>query len=294
MYKEKTIAVMLDIAGTTDNINENNAQVFIKQLHYLLNKFSATKCFISISTHFDNCLKMKDILNVLSKYTDNNIIIGTSFFYGGSYDFYSDSTKYIDLGFNGNKILTFDEAYVNNSLCDNVWFGIFDDSISSTCYQFYQDSNIMLVGRPSQTTMGLFDDNFMVRSTETYGLDGVIEVINNYINDIDNLDCDEILLQQKNMMCHLSGYQLAVKMKEKNFKFLENYFSSDFVLEEDCLNFLNWLPSIFNKQNLTKEECSSVEEILNIISNYFSSKSEFDNVDKILVLQNKCKEYKFA
>jgi hypothetical protein len=281
---------MLDISGTCDNINTLKIEIFLNKLNYLCTKFFADKIIISLSTHFSNCESIKEMLNLFNSCLDDNTIIGTSFYLGGTYDYYSNTDTYIGFGFNSDKVSTFDRYFINNLEYDNVWFGLFDDSLDDYVFENYKDNKVMLACRPSQVSLGLINDNFMVRSTSTYGFDGVLEVLDSYNKDIVNLNYDEILNEQKNMVCHMSTLQFALKIRDKNFDFLKKYFLFDFASYTDYLNFVKWTPILINKYNLNNEEVLAVIEILCYINNYFGDKSEYDTADKVLYLKNKCRE----
>lgn len=83
----KTIAVMLDLDGTTDFIDDEKAKLFMKQLEIIRRKFGAKLATISISTHYRDSSRMKDTLDILARNLSKNIKLGISFYYGGIYDY---------------------------------------------------------------------------------------------------------------------------------------------------------------------------------------------------------------
>jgi len=64
----KTIAVMLDLDGTCDYIDDEKAKIFIAQLDILRKKFGADIATISISTHYNNSDRMQEVLEIFSQF----------------------------------------------------------------------------------------------------------------------------------------------------------------------------------------------------------------------------------
>ena len=60
-------------------------------------------------------------------------------------------------------------------------------------------------------------------ATTTRGFDGVIETLNIYIHSIQKLTPTDILLKQKNMIRHLSSFELSDKVKKQDFTYLVQY-----------------------------------------------------------------------
>lgn len=197
----KTIAVMLDLDGTCDSINDEKAKIFIAQLEILRKKFQAKLATISISTRYDNSDKMQEVLEILSRNLSNYVKLGINFFYGGIYDYDKKEEVSQAYGFNRNKVKTFVSYYVDSIGMNNQWFAIIDDVISDDIYSKYKNSHPMLVCRPSQHDEGsLSKNNFMSVSTTTKGIDGVIEILDLYIESIRYLSPIRIMEIQRNMI----------------------------------------------------------------------------------------------
>lgn len=109
----KTIAVMLDVEGTCDNIDDEKAKAFMMSIDAIRNKFGAKYGTISLSTHSNNSREMKRILTILSRNLSKDIEIGINFFFGGTYDFESDREIMMEPNFNRNKVSTFMCHYIN-------------------------------------------------------------------------------------------------------------------------------------------------------------------------------------
>lgn len=201
----KTIAVMLDLDGTCDFIDDEKAQIFISQIDLLRKKFGAKLATISISTHYDSSDRMQKVLEILSRNLSEHIKIGLNFFYGGIYDYEKNKDNMQEYGFNQNKVKTFDSYYVNCLGMNNQWFAIIDDTIPHDTYTKYQNTHSMLVCRPSQQDENsISKNNFMSISSLTNGFDGVIEILDCYIKSIKHLSPTQIMETQRNMITHLS------------------------------------------------------------------------------------------
>lgn len=282
----KTIAVMLDLDGTSDYINDEKAKTFINQLEIIKRKFGAQKGTISISTHYSNSDRMQEVLDTISRNLSNNIEIGINFYYGGTYDYEKKENTYQGQNFNSSKLETFCEYYVN-IFSNNQWFAIIDDGISEDAYKKYQNRHPMLVCRPSKSEYELSKNNFMNISTTTKGFDGVIEVLNVYIESLRSLSPTQVLETQRNMITHLSSYDLTAKVRDRDYAFLERYFKEGYADDSDYSDALNYV-IYTNKDNIpTKEELIHLKSIFGLMTEYFQSKSDEQNIEKVITLKKK-------
>lgn len=278
----KTIAVMLDLEGTVDYLDDSKAKIFINQLDLLRKKFGAKKGIISISTFSTHPQKIKEAFDILSPHLIDSIEIGTSFYYSGVYDYAKDMGTFKEYGFNLDKVKTFTSYYVNNSEVCNQWFALIDDTIPDYVYKEYQNRHPMLVLRPSQRETGNLKNNFMSISTTTQGFDGVIEGLNTYIESIRDFTPSQILETQKNMITYLSRHELIRKFWNREYAFLERYFSEGFADESNYNDMLDNLIYIDELQGLSMEELLHIREILRFVVQYFD---ETQNIESSLKLQ---------
>lgn len=282
----KTIAVMLDLDGTCDFINDEKAKKFIAQLDILRKKFGAKISTISISTHYDNSDRMQEVLEILSRNLSSCIKVGISFFYGGIYDYDKREEIPQEYSFNRDKVKTFDSYYVNSIGVNNQWFAIIDDSISDDTYSKYKNSHPMLVCRPSQNDEdSISKNNFMSIATTTKGIDGVIETLESYIESIRFLSPIQVIETQRNMITHLSCWDLTEKIRNRDYAFLERYFREGFADEADYRDSLNWLIWTNSDQISSKDELVYLREIFGLMSQHFQERKEEENIDKVLKLQ---------
>lgn len=282
----KTIAIMLDLDGTCDFIDDEKTKIFMTQLDILRKKFEAELATISISTHNYSSENMREVLGILSHNLSDYIKIGINFFYGGIYDY--DKKKEVIKGYNFNqdKVKTFDRYYVSDIEMNNQWFAIIDDSILDDTYSKYKDNHPMLVCRPSQDDEdNLTRNSFMSISTTTKGFDGVIEVLNLYIESIRSLSPAQILEVQRNMMTHLSSWDLIQKVRERDYVFLTRYFREGFADKDDYDDLLRYLIYTNREQMPSKDELLLLQEMFVLISEYFQKNNEEENIKKVLKLQ---------
>lgn len=284
--KKKQIAVMLDLERTSEDITEKTAEIFIKQLEFIRHKFLAEEGRISISTHYGESDKIQKVLNILAKHTTDTIKIGLSFYYGGIFDY----EKQLDLeqgySFNRNKIKTFEMFYMDSSTVTNEWFAIIDDGISEEEYKYYQNKQPSFFCRPSKNEYDLKYNSFMNIATTTKGMSGVIESLDNYIKSIENLSPEQILEKQKNMICHLSGSDLVNKIRNREYKYLEQYFKEGFADKADYSDTLTWLEITNLKMIPTKEEREQIKRILALIEEYYQYEEETQSLAKLRILRS--------
>ncbi len=262
----KTIAVLLDLDGTCDFIDDEKAKEFLNQLEIIRKKFRADYGTISISTHYGTPERIKPVLDILSRNTTKNIKIGLNFYYGGIYDYEQDSITMMESNFNADKVSTFEDYYIHGIGYNNQWFAVIDDSISKDTYKRYQYSHLMFLCRPSQTEYGTNNNCFMSYATETNGFDGVIEGFNIYIDSIKKLSKEQVLETQKNMMTHISSHELINKIRERNYEFIERYFKEGYADEADYRDVIVWIGLTNKNQKPTKKELQKIRRILEIIS----------------------------
>lgn len=277
----KSIAVMLDLDGTTDFIDKGKAQIFINQLKVLQKKFNADYGTISISTHHRDADEMMDILHLLAKQLPKTLKIGDNFYYGGIYDYNQRLDICKEYKFNANKVDTFDKHYVSNPSTNNQWFAIIDDNVGENTYMKYQNTHPMLVCRPSQQYYNPKKDCLMNLATSTKGFDGVLELLDRYINLIKDLSPIQILEAQKNMIMHLSSWDLSNKIMDRDYSFIYKYFSEGYADRLDYGDALTML--IFDNKNktITKDEYFALKNILQLFEQNFITNNDSDNMQKV-------------
>lgn len=259
----RSMAVMLDLDGVSDDIDLAGASIFVRELNILRRKFNAKYCYICISTHAHKKDKIKEVLDILSKYTTKYIVIGESFFYGHTYDYETDTAKFEGSFFNTNKIEIFKKYYLNNFVTNNVWFMVADDTLNTEIYLKYKDIHPCLFVIPGRSGQS----NFMNIMTNTKGFDGVIESLHEYIQNVKKLNLSSILDSQKNMICHLSSGNLIDKVRHHDIEYLIRYFEEGYADEADYYNVITWL-GISN--NELPDDIESITRLLNIIKGHIT------------------------
>ena len=293
-FKENTnpqsIAILLDLEGTTDNINSESKELFLKQLEYLRKKFNAEYVTISVSTHYNNSIKIRKLLTVLANNLPSNIKIGLSFYYGGIYDYNSNKDIPREYGFNQSKINTFKEYYLDNIFAYNIpWFAIIDDGMYDEEYKIFQNKRPMLQALPSNRTASVEKNNFMRIATTTYGFDGVVEILKKYIENIKEMDLQGILENQKNMITHLSSFYLKDKVRVGDYIFLERYFKEGYADSDDYTKIADCIWYKYQEENPSKEDLIHIQNILTIISEELSKKEDHIRLEKIKNVKEKWK-----
>lgn len=288
----KTIAVMLDLDGTCDYIDDYKAAYFIKQLDEVRKQFGADYGTISISTHCDNSNPMIEVLDILNRNLLKNIKIGMNFYYGGRYDYAKNEDIYEDFNFNSRKIDTFVDYYVDDLGTNNQWFAVIDDGIYADTYKRYQNRHPMVVCRPSQRGIDSNNINFMNLATETKGFDGVIEMMDEYIKSITSLSSVDVLKKQQSMLRHLSSYELTSKIRDKEYEFLGRYFSEGYADEADYDDTLTWLGFTVSIQECSKDELNNLRKILNLLMKKFQENDNQAGIDSVKIFVKRFEENK--
>ncbi len=281
------ITVMLDLDGTVDYLDDERALKFSRRLDYIRKKFEADTAFISISTHYQDCVKIKSELSILERNLLPNIKIGMSFYYGGMYEY--ETNKDIPCGFlfNSDKVKTFDTYYRSTVGLCNKWIAVIDDSMEEDIYLRYQDNQPMLLGIPSSDEGTVSKNNFMRRASIKRGFDGVLEILDGYLEDIQPLSAQQILHTQRNMMMHLSSYELVEKIRKRDYTFLERYFAEGYADEDDYQDTLSWILLTNRDSNLSRGEAVSIERIINLLAKHFEERKDESAIRRAYQLQKR-------
>ncbi len=271
----KTIAIMLDLDGTCDGIDDEKAEIFIDQVSKLRQQFGGYVTIISISTHYPHSDRIKEVLSVMEPHLVEGVEFGESFYFGGSYDYNQDIDYPRSPNFNINKLETFVDCYVDTDSYFNEWFAIIDDGIGEDVYKKYQDRRPMFLCRPSQNCESS-SNNFMKYDTTTFGFDGVIEGLKTYIESVNDLHMLEVLLKQKNMMRHLSSLEMGEKIRNREYAFVERYLREGYATANDYQGIVDWLNyTDLYQQSPTENERENLKNILDLTEKYFTGEKEY-------------------
>lgn len=281
----KTIAVMLDIEGTCDGIDDETAKLFVRSLDVIRKKFVANYGTISISTHANNTREMKKILDILARNLVGNIKIGTCFFYGGFYDYASDRETIVNPHFNLDKVVTFATNYVNTLGNTNAWCAIIDDGISDYDINRFETRHPFLIAKPSGDKKDVEKNNFNRIASTTKGFRGVIEIIGAYLKNIEGMTPDEVKSTQESVISHLSSYDLTAKVLKRDYEFLKKYFEGDYADEDDYRDVLDWMILVNRGKHPSKEELVQINEVFRIIGKHFQSKGDKALEEKTISFQ---------
>lgn len=256
----RKISVMLDLDGTTDNIDDWKAKIFFEQLEFIRKKFEADYGTVSISTHYRSGKVMDNVLEVVERNLPEEFRIGLNFFYEGTYS-YPDQVEIIrHPEFNANKVETF-IRFSESSETINRWMAIIDDSLDEETYKKYQNKRRMFFCRPSQDEDSLVKNNFMSIASCKKGFDGVIEGLAQYIENIRDLSPDQIKYKQESMITHLSSFELMNKIRNHDYLYLIRYFSEGYADEDDYNDALKYFLR-FDKEDINDTMLEVVDIIL--------------------------------
>ena len=261
----KSIAIMLDLDGTSNHIDAETAEIFIKQVDTLRKQFGGEKAFICISTHAHGPEPIKRVLDELAVFVNDDIVLGNSFYFGGVYEYGTDTCYNMSGLFNMKKIQTFQDHYLKSENLNIGWFALIDDTISNTVYKTFQYDKPMVVMKPGCSSISKYN-NFMNRETCTDNFAGVIEMMDTYIKDIREMDLWDVLDKQEMMISHLSDFEIHELVKNRRFSELLRYLQSDMTDKEDFKRTYKWLMVENSLEPFGKNYESYVEEILEVLS----------------------------
>lgn len=246
----RSIAIMLDLEKTSNNITDKEAEIFMKQVDTLRKQFGEQKAYICVSTHSSSSTHVKMVLDILNKYRNENIIFGLSFVFGGVYSYKFDNITPMGFLYNKNKVETFIDYYLEDFELNIGWFALIDDSLNEDVYKSFQYSMPMVGLKPSGKKDEYYN-NFMYRTTDTDNFSGVIELMDKYIKDIRGMTLDDIAKEQRKMPKHLSSWDLYQLLMNFNLKEVIEYLNSGMADVDDFKNtykaMMNYPKSILEK-----------------------------------------------
>lgn len=261
----KSIAIMLDLDGTSNRIDVTTAELFMNQVDALRKQFGEEKAYICISTHAHGYEPIKRVMDELNAFAKEGIVLSRSFYYGGMYDYYTDLNFPMGIPFNMNKIETFQKTYIDNEDLNVGWFALIDDGIAADVFKSYQFEKAMVALKPGQVSPPKYN-NFMYRSTSTDNFDGVVELMDEYIKDVKDMTRFDIIDKQIAMVTHLSSFEIRTLIRERKFNRLIRYLKSDKTDEDDFECTYNYLIMESSIEPFGKCYESIIEEILNILA----------------------------
>lgn len=275
--REKVIVIMLDLQGTLDEMTDENAQIFIAQLNQLRTKFAAQKVLINISTHIDIPSKILDkYMTILDNNLIPHIILDDATYLFGTYNFYTKECQLLkDSQNNYNKTAIFEQRYLNNPSYDIAWLGLIDDSLNPNYYHKFQNLLPMAEFIPSQINdANKKYDNLMSISTMTFGLLGVIECLNTYLNNIKDISPTQLLESQRKIISYLEPSDITLLFHNKRYKDILDYLKADKIDTNDYEEIMHKLYLLLTTTKLTNPELTIIKEIYNYINNYLNPENK--------------------
>lgn len=209
--KEKIVAIMLDLQGTLDGLEEENAKIFMHQVECLVDLFKADKAILVLSSHVYTPKPFYKSIDLLEKVHSSKVQLGICNYLNGDYNPETREVRMIEPMYNVNKFQVFSNVYLTNKDVEEkniVFFAVVDDEADITIAKTYQNQLPLFISRPSQiNAQKLLEDNFMCYSTYTKGFDGVIETLKKYLENINGLSEEEIFWYQKREDFSLSYFE---------------------------------------------------------------------------------------
>lgn len=276
----RSIAIMLDLEGTCNKIKDEEAKIFLKQVDAIRKQFGNQKAYICISTHSSSTKEIKRVYDILNNYKSDDIILDTSFVFGGVYDYKYDSVTPMGFCFNANKVQTFIDYYLNNSSLNIGWFAVIDDRLSEDFYKSYQRF-IPMVGLKPSGKKDEYYNNFMYRTTDTDNFLGVIDLMERYINDIKGMTLFDILDEQEEMQRHLSSWDLHELIRNCQFGSIIEYLNSGMADEFDFKDTYVTL-MLFYQEGLGKQYDDYITELLKILDENSALDRTVEDVRKLI------------
>lgn len=276
-FKERAIAIMLDLQGTLDEMTDETAQIFMEQLTKLRLKFNAQKVLINISTHIDiPSPTLEKYMTILANNLKPNIILDEATYLFGTYNFYTKECIPLPSHKNNyNKTEIFEKHYLEHPKYDIVWFGIVDDSINPNYFRKFQYHFLMAQFIPSlKQEENKKYDNLMSISSFTPGFLGVIECFNTYLNNIKNITYSKLAEAQKNMLPYLNKFDITLLFYNKRYNDILKYLKANKIDLEDYTDIMRELHLTLSMTEVTSQELKIIREIFNLVIKHINPENK--------------------
>ncbi len=275
--KEKAIIIMLDLQGTLDNMTDETAQIFMRQLCKLKTIFSAHKVIINISTHVEVPSPTLDkYMTILARNLKANFLLDDATYLSGTYNFYTKKCQPLPNNYNNfNKTKIFEERYLHNSPYNIVWFGIVDDSLDPNYFCKYQHYRLMAEFIPSLNKKDYKKyDNLMSISSLTNGFLGVIECFDTYINNIKDIPLYNLLEVQRNILPHLNTSDIKILLYTQRYSDILKYLKAYKIDPENYKDIVQKL-QLISSTTTSSENLLTIKKIFNFISNQTNPNEQY-------------------
>lgn len=220
--KESSIVIMLDLQKTLDGIDDEKAQIFMKQLDTLRIKYNAQKVILNVSSHVYSPDSFIKYLEILHRNLQPGIVLDDATYLSGTFNYETGVTEFINFGYNLKKLTVFEEKYF--SIYNVICHGIIDDSVSPSYLKGHKDERPVFIIRPSAKNEGeLNKDNLMCHSSLTVGFDGVLEGMSLYLDTVKDIPTSMIVKKQQEELVYLSETDINMLCIERNFSLLLRY-----------------------------------------------------------------------
>lgn len=279
--RKRVIAIMLDVQGTIDDIDDEKAKTFMNQLHRLRIKYGANQVLINLSSHMHTANGIVKYLEILHRNLKPNIILDDASYLCGTYNYETGVDEVKEFGYNLRKTEVFEKRYFAKYkiLCH----GIIDDSVSTDYIKKFKDSRPVFIIRASQLSESdLSRDNMMCYSTLTDGFDGVLECLNAYLTCIKDIPAYNIVEKQSEELIHLSAYEVKTMCISKNYDLIMRYVSERKLDDDDYERVARELRYILNSDTLDADELTKIRNIIGALESYLGKDNKY-----LLALTNK-------
>lgn len=270
----KVIAIMLDVQGTIDEIDDEKAKTFMKQLHQLRIKYGANQVIINLSSHMHTPDSLIQYLEILHRNLTPHIILDSATYLYGEYKYETGVDDVKGFGYNLKKTELFENKYFGkyNVLCH----GIIDDSVSTEYLNNFKDKRPVFILRPSgRDQQDLKRDNLMCHSTLTEGFDGVLECLDSYLESIKDIPAYDMVRRQSNELVHLSAWEVKELCINKEFDLIFRYVIKGKLDDDDYERVARELGWCLERNQLSILQLSKVSKIIEALSVYLHKDNEY-------------------
>ncbi len=270
---EKKIVFMLDIQNTIDGLDQTTKRKLIKILKLYKEKFNVDKIELFFST-FTVSEILEYVVNNFAIDLMPEISISKNFYSDGIYNYQNKSINFIERDYNYNKITTLREHYLD----ENVRFiGIIDDNLPEYQLTELKGKTVATLFSPTSKVL----KTPMHYGTSVVGIKGVLELLENYIQNIQSLSYEEILEEQKNNKLVVDDNILCKDLSLKYDRFTKAFINDAVNSYEKALKLASQMYNLLSNCELSSEAVNSIKEYSKIIV-YYLEEAKHDEKNPIV------------
>ena len=263
--KSNRIVVIFDVQGSLTGLDDEKAKKLNDYLHFLRVKYAVKEVAVSLVSRSHNYSELLNYMEILKRNFGKSIKL--------------DNSHTVHMTINPDTLTAvgrcaFDnpmifKSYYNDKI--TKWIGIFDNSYGTNILSDYKGDQPIVLFRPScKHETDLKYDNAICYSTQTEGIDGVLETLQIYCDKLVNTSANSLTEEQKKCLVHPGSGMIQRLCKNRDYDMLIRYMTETKLFEGDYKIIMNHILSV--GEFISQEELIKLREIVTIVQQNMTPK----------------------